>query len=156
MNPFDYVGIDAYYGTWDPGSPEDWDHKILELYELTGAKVLVNEWGYASAGGLLTEDEIRQNAPNCSFKKWKYAWKGVHTEEIQAEFVGRAIAAMQKRRDLLAGMFFYRWEDQATCWQCGKADCPVETAWGLVSQENQPKPAYYAFQAGVKALAGGG
>jgi hypothetical protein len=155
LNPFDYVGIDAYYGTWDPGSPEDWEAKIVELYELTGAKVLVNEWGYSSAGGLLSEGEIRQNAPNCNFKKWRYAWNGGHTPEIQAEFVKRALAAMQKQRDLLIGMFFYRWEDQAACWQCGQPDCPVETAWGLVSADNQPKPAYYAFQAGVSALTAG-
>jgi hypothetical protein len=55
---FDYVGIDAYYGTWDPGAPEDWGNKIVELYELTGARVMVNEWGYASEGAVMSAEEL--------------------------------------------------------------------------------------------------
>jgi hypothetical protein len=155
LNPFDYVGIDAYYGTWDPGAPQDWEGKIVELYELTGARVLVNEWGYASRGALQSAEELRQDAPNCTFKKWRYAWDGGHSPQAQAEFVALALAAMQRQRHLLMGQFFYRWEDQATCWQCGEPDCPVETAWGLVDVNNQPKPAFYAFRDGVKALLAG-
>uniref|UniRef100_A0A7C4PH79 Uncharacterized protein n=1 Tax=Anaerolinea thermolimosa TaxID=229919 RepID=A0A7C4PH79_9CHLR len=152
MNPMDYVGIDAYYGTWDHGSPEDWEKKIIELYELTGAKVMINEWGYSSAGEVMTPEEARQNIPNCALKKWRFAWKGGHTPEIQAEFVQRALMVMANQRQLLLGMFFYRWEDQEACWQCGEADCPVETAWGLVDIHNRPKPAFYAFKEGVRQL----
>lgn len=150
---FDYVGIDAYYGTWDPGAPEDWGAKIVELYELTGAKVMVNEWGYASEGAVMDPEELAHHTgPNCALKKWRYSWNGAHTPEIQAEFVRRALAEMDRYKDLLCGVFFYRWEDQPTCWQCGQPDCPVETRWGLVTEDNRPKPSFHAWKEGIRAL----
>ena len=153
---FDYVGIDAYYGTWDPGAPEDWGNKIVELFELTGTKVMVNEWGYASEGAVMSAEELSSHSgPNCSLKKWRYGWNGAHTPEIQAEFVSRALDEMNRYKDYLSGVFFYRWEDQAVCWQCGQPDCPIETRWGLVTEDNRPKPSYFAWKEGIGKLKAG-
>jgi hypothetical protein len=150
---FDYVGIDAYYGTWDPGAPEDWGAKIMELSELTHTKVMVNEWGYASEGAVMTSEELRAHSgPNCALKKWRYSWSGAHTPAVQAEFVRRALAEMDRYKHLLTGIFFYRWEDQAVCWQCGQPDCPVETRWGLVDEDNRPKPSFEAWKEGIRSL----
>lgn len=150
---FDYVGIDAYYGTWDAGSPEDWGAKIVEIHELTGARVMVNEWGYASEGAVMSEEEQRTHTgPNCALKKWRFAWNGAHSPAIQAEFVRRGLVEMNRYKDLLCGVFFYRWEDQPNCWQCGQPDCPVETRWGLVSETNEPKPSFDAWKDGLSSL----
>jgi len=148
----DYCGVDAYYGTWQEGGPEMWSDRIAELYELTGTKVLVNEWGYASAGGLLTDEERATQPYVCEHKKWYHAWDAGHTPEVQAEFVRVAFEGFREQRDKLLGAFFYRWEDQEKCWQCGAPDCPAETAWGLVGIDQTPKPAYVAFRDGVARL----
>jgi len=148
----DYCGVDGYYGTWSPGGPGDWVPRIAELYALTGVQVLVNEWGYASTGGLLSEEERRGQPYVCQHKKWYHAWDAGHTPEVQGRFVEQVFEGFYQVREKLFGAFFYRWEDQDACWQCGAPDCPAETAWGLVSAANQPKPAYFAFQSGVKKL----
>jgi hypothetical protein len=153
-SPLDYCGVDAYYGTWEAGSPEKWGDRIAELYALTQTPVLINEWGYASAGGVLTEEERADEPYVCQHKKWYHAWDGGHTPQVQAQFVKRAFAAFREQRDQLFGAFFYRWEDQAQCWQCGAPDCPAETAWGLVTADQAPKPAYRAFKEGVAKLKG--
>jgi hypothetical protein len=49
-SPFDYVGIDGYFGSWQPGGPESWPPYIDLAHEMTGKPVLINEWGYASLG----------------------------------------------------------------------------------------------------------
>lgn len=154
--PINYCGIDCYFGTWSPGGPENWAGVIDELYDISGVKVLVNEWGYSSAGEVMTEDEKElQNKlriPNCQLKKWRHAWSGGHTPEIQAQFVKRAYEIFRERREKLLGAFFYRWEDQEKCWQCGEPDCPAETAWGLVDIQGNPKPAFHAFKEGVSLI----
>ena len=151
----DYCGVDAYYGTWQGGGPEAWSDRIAELYALTQTKVLVNEWGYSSVGGLLTEEERASHPYVCQYKKWYYAWDAGHTPEVQAKFVRVAFEGFRAQRDKLLGAFFYRWEDQAQCWQCGAPDCPAETAWGLVGIDQGPKPALAAFAEGVEQLTSG-
>ena len=66
----DYCGIDQYYGTWQPGGPENWNERIAELYAITGGvKVLVNEWGFSSAGEVMTPaDSWNQAWPTASSK----------------------------------------------------------------------------------------
>jgi hypothetical protein len=148
----DYCGTDAYYATWEPGGPEVWEKRIAELYDLTGVKVLVNEWGYASLGGLLSAEDRLGEPYVCQHKKWYYAWGEGHTPAVQADFVRVAFDGFVANSDKLLGLFFYRWEDQEKCWQCGASDCPAETAWGLVTVDQKPKPAYYAFREGVARL----
>jgi hypothetical protein len=152
----DYCGIDQYYGTWQPGGPENWADRISELYAITGGvKVLVNEWGFSSAGEAMTLEELASGLPGCQLHKWLFSWGAGHTWENQAEFIRRAFDVFTEQRDKLLGICFYRWEDQETCWQCGAPDCPVETAWGLVDVHSQPKPSYDAFRKGVKKLVAG-
>jgi hypothetical protein len=103
----------------------------------------------------MDEQELNQRnagASACQFRKWPATWGGGHTPTVQAEFVTRAIDGFVAQRDKLMGMFFYRWEDQERCWQCGSPDCPLEIAWGLVGVDNTPKPAYQAFKDGVRRL----
>jgi len=149
---FDYCGVDAYFGTWETGSPDDWASRIAELYELTGKRVLVNEWGYSSAGGLMSEQDRANEVWPCQVKAWRFAWDQGHTWDVQAKYVKHAFEAFAKQRDKLAGAFFYRLEDQPKCWHCGQTDCPAEMAWGLVDMEGKTKPAYQAFREGVDSL----
>ena len=151
----DYCGVDQYYGSWQDGSPDRWAGRIAELYTITGVKVLVNEWGFSSAGEYMTSEQFRvvqAGAPSCQFKRWMYTWGAGHTPQSQAEYVRIALESFLSQREKLLGFFFYRWEDQATCWQCGAPDCPIETAWGLVDQANHPKPSYVTFIEGVRKL----
>ena len=118
--------------------------------------MFVNEWGFSATGEPMTAEERRQvsigGVAPCQFKRWLYTWGSGHTPQNQAEFVRLAFESFREHRDLLIGVCFYRWEDQETCWQCGAPDCPMETAWGLVTVDNRPKPAYEAFKAGVERL----
>jgi len=148
----DYCGVDGYYGTWIDGGPESWDRRLTELRELTGVPILVNEWGFSSQGALQTPGELPPDRPPCQVRKWPSTWGPGHTPEGQAAFVRACFDVFRKHRESLLGVFFYRWEDQSTCWQCGSADCPIETRWGLVDLHGQPKPAWKADQEGVAAL----
>ncbi len=150
--PLDYCGLDGYYGTWQRGGPEQWAERIDIAHDWSGKPVLVNEWGFSSAGGPVTEEERTSDASVCETHKWKNTWGAGHNPEGQAEFVEAAFDVFAERRHKLIGLFFYRWEDQAECWQCGDPDCPAETAWGLVDLEGNPKPAYHEFKRGVNRL----
>jgi hypothetical protein len=150
--PLDYCGVDKYFGSWHPGGPEDWVPTIEELHELTGAPVLVNEWGYASAGGLKTAEDHEKGRITCDCHRWPHEWDGGHTPEVQGKFVERSFEAFARVRDKMLGQFYFRWSDQETCWQCGEPDCPAETAWGMVDLAGKPKPAYDAYREGVRKL----
>jgi hypothetical protein len=131
-----------------PGA-RDRHERIAELHALTGGvKVLVNEWGYSSAGEVMTRADRESGLANCQLKKWTFAWGSGHNWETQAEYIRRAFEAFAAHRDKLLGICYYRWEDQQTCWQCGAPDCPVETAWGLVDERKQPKPSYVGLRKG--------
>ncbi len=68
-----------------------------------------------------------------------------HTPEGQAEFFSYIIPKIRSL-DYVVGSFIYMWDDTGDCYVCGQDDCPVETKWGLVDSEGNPKPAYYAVQ----------
>jgi hypothetical protein len=148
----DYVGIDGYYGTWDAGSPASWDVALAELFDLTRIPMLVNEWGYSSSGAVMSAEESQSGIPECQVKAWRNAWGEGHTPDSQAAFVSETMNVFGKHRQHLIGAFFYRWEDQQTCWQCGSSDCPVETAWGLVDKQGKPKPSFSAHQDSAEKL----
>jgi hypothetical protein len=150
----DYTGVDGYYGTWSDGGPRSWSDRIEQLYTLTGKPVLVNEWGYASYGEVMDEQQFATGAWPCQFKRWRFGWDAGHTPQVQAKFVADAFDAFCEHRDKLMGAFFYRWEDQEKCWQCGQPDCPSEIAWGLVDRDGKPKPSFDAFAAGAAKLRG--
>jgi hypothetical protein len=152
----DYCGVDQYFGTHRAGGPESWDAMIEELADITQSRILINEWGYSSAGELMNDAE-RERAwggayyRSCMIHKWPYAWGGGHTPEVQAEYIRQTLRVFSKHRGKLIGMFFYRWEDQQKCW-CGLSDCPCETRWGLVDLAGTLKPGFYAFKEGVQQL----
>jgi len=91
---------------------------------------------------------------NCPLRKRRHTWGPGHTPAGQAPFVRGTFEAFRSQRDALLGVFFYRWEDQEACWQCGSPDCPIETAWGLVDREGKPKASLTAFREGVDRLVG--
>ena len=68
-----------------------------------------------------------------------------HTPEGQAEFFSYIIPKIRKKNYVI-GSFVYMWDDTGDCYVCGQSECPVETKWGLVDSEGNPKPAYYAIQ----------
>lgn len=72
-----------------------------------------------------------------------------HTPEGQAEFFEYVIPKV-RNLDYVIGMCVYCWGDSDSCYVCGQSDCPVETGWGLVNGNGEPKPAYYAVQNGFK------
>lgn len=149
----DYCGLDGYYGTWQPGGPESWAERIAEVHALTGRPLLINEWGFSSAGGVMSGEEAEQRLSTCQTHRWRNSWGPGHNPEGQAAFVRQAFDVFAEHRDQLLGLSFYRWEDQDECWQCGEAGCPAETAWGLVDRDGRPKPAFHAFKEGAARLA---
>lgn len=141
----DYAGFDSYPGTWREGGGESWHEYLDAFHELTQKPIIIQEFGYSSAGQLMTEAESKSGAYPCQIKKWKYAWRGVHTPEVQAEFLAEAYRIFAEK-PFVMGATYYCWKDHSTCWQCGSPDCPAETAWGLVDRNNNPKPSYHALQ----------
>jgi hypothetical protein len=145
---FDYAGIDGYYGSWAPGGPEKWVEVLNQVHELTGAPVLVNEWGYSSLGGAPRPPRgpvpPGQNTV-CDTQAWHYVWKAEHSEQEQAEYlrVGLQIFATHPH---CAGSFIYNWGDDATCWHCGRSLCPAECGWGIVDSQGRPKVGYYTVR----------
>lgn len=151
----DYCGADGYYGSWHPGGADTWDTRIRELHAMTGKKIILNEWGFSSVGGVATREERESGKHVCALKKWHYTWGKGHTPEGQADYVRVVFETLRKHRDILLGTFFYRLNDQPTCWQCHQPNCPSETGWGIVDAGGKPKPAYHAFAEGARRLAAG-
>ena len=145
----DYAGFDSYPGTWRQGGPDSWEDYLDAFYELTGKPVIIQEFGYSSEGGLMNAEEISRGAYPCEVKKWKFSWRGGHTPEIQAQFIDETFRILAGK-PFVIGATYYRWNDPETCWQCGQADCPAETAWGLVDKNRNPKPSYHAFKSAVQ------
>lgn len=154
-SPFDYIGLDGYFGSWQSGGPQDWVAYIDEATELAGVPALINEWGYSSLGaGPVTDDPQRRKRYNqdvCLHKHWARVWKKEHSPAEQAEYITECMAIFSSHRRVL-GNFFFKWSDDATCWQCGQPQCPAEVAWGLVGVDGKPKPAYRAYAKAVAKL----
>ena len=89
--PFDYIGIDGYFGSWEAGSPANWIPYIDEVHQLTGRPVIINEWGYSSLqSGPITDDPERTKPYSqdvCRTKSWKHVWRTAHSPEEQADFM---------------------------------------------------------------------
>ena len=76
-----------------------------------------------------------------------------HTPEGQGKFYDDIIERLYNLK-YVAGMIIYCYQDSDTCYVCGQADCPVETKWGLVDAQGNPKPSYYAVQRGFGKIKG--
>lgn len=151
-HPFDYIGIDGYFGSWQKGGPEDWVAYIDEAHQLTGKPVTINEWGYSSLeSGVITDDPGRLKRYNqivCKNKQWNRVWKKEHSPTEQAEYATECLRIFAEHPKVI-GNFFFRWGDTKTCWQCGQPDCPAECAWGMTDTAGQPKPVYHAVKAAI-------
>jgi hypothetical protein len=55
----DFIGTDCYWGSWQPGGPEDWQTTVDRVAEAgRGVPVAICEIGYPSAGGVSKPDEL--------------------------------------------------------------------------------------------------
>jgi hypothetical protein len=143
--PFDYAGIDGYFGSWSPGGPQDWIPVIERIYEITGKPVLINEWGYSSIQG--SGKPLKQKVGNvvCEKQAWNNVWRKEHSPEEQAAYARIALKIFATYPHVV-GCFFYDWGDDAVCYHCGQKECPGECGWGMVDPQGNPKPAYYVFK----------
>ncbi len=115
--------------------PEDMKEEILELYPDYTAEE------YAQ---ILFEGEYK-NHLYTSLPEG-YGLNGyTHTPEGQAKFYEYLIPKLMEK-DYCVGAVIYCWGDSDSCYVCGQEECPVETGWGLVDNDGNPKPAYYAVQ----------
>jgi len=144
--PFDYAGIDGYFGSWQPGGPQDWVPVIERIHEITGKPVLINEWGYSSIQGSGNPLKRKVGNPICEKQAWKNVWQKEHSPEEQAAYVRIALKIFATYPNVV-GCFFYDWGDDAVCYHCGSKGCPSECGWGMVDSQGNPKPAYHAFKA---------
>jgi len=153
--PFDYCGVDHYFGSMQEGSVESWPRVINEIYERWHLPVLINEWGYVSNARTCTEAE--RPAPsdipegwmdNCVVNGLFYEAPGGHTPEVAAEYFRRGLEIFAKHPHVL-GNFLFAFADAPTCWHCGRPECPAECYWGIVDKNLNPKPAYYAIQKAI-------
>jgi hypothetical protein len=142
---FDYVGTNGFFGTFDPGGPEDWYEKTALLNEATGKPVVVQETGYPSEGETMTEAERASGRTHHELGKLPFEWRGRRTPEAQAEYLERAFWVLSNAPGVVGAVWF-AWSDRPRCWNCGRADCPAGTRHGLVDLEGRPKPAYHAFR----------
>ncbi len=81
----------------------------------------------------------------CELAEGMGLYRFPHTPEGQADFFEYIIPRIRKL-DYVIGMNVYCWGDSDSCYVCGQSDCPVETGWGLVDGQGNPKPSYYAVQ----------
>ncbi len=151
----DYAGFDSYPGSWREGGAESWDEYLDALYELVQKPIIIQEFGYSSTGGMMTEKEKAARVYPCEVKKWRFAWRGSHTPEVQAEFIAESYRIFAQKPFVL-GAIYYSWKDASKCWQCGQPDCPAETGWGLVDRDHNLKPSYHSMKATLSALFGAG
>jgi hypothetical protein len=153
--PFDYVGIDGYFGSWQRGGPDNWPAFINEAQAMTGKPVIIAEWGYSSLQeGPIMDDPQRTKHYNqdvCRNKRWGKVWRTSHSPEEQAEYVRQCLRIFADHPHCV-GNFFFRYGDTETCWQCGQPLCPAECAWGMTDVQGRPKPAYHALKESVREL----
>ena len=142
----DYVGVDAYFGTWGPGKVNDWTEAIDFLHGLTDKPVFINEWGYASEGG----EAFRGKTGRPCFEDghFPYVWHKEHSEAEQAEYAAAGVRLLLTYPNCM-GFLYYSWRERDICIWCGKKDCPAGCSWGIVDFESNPKPAYYALKENI-------
>lgn len=119
--------------------PEDMKEEIIEDY---------SDRTPEERADLIFEGEY-SNHLYCELSEGIGLYGFEHTPEGQAEFFEYIIPKIRDL-DYVIGMFVYCWHDSDSCYVCGQADCPVETGWGLVDGQGNPKPSYYAVKEGFK------
>jgi hypothetical protein len=139
--------------------PEMWPEKFEMLKSISDKPIIVQEFGYASAGITLTAAQTRDHpftSPHdrCRWLGWPRQWGNhQHSLEDQAEYVATSMSHFVAE-PRVAGVFFWRWDDAPHCWLCGRPSsiCPGTGRFGLVDEHGQPKPSLEAFGAGASRL----
>ena len=85
----------------------------------------------------------------CELQEGTGLYGFTHTPEGQAEFYSYLIPRLRSLPWCIGAIIYMR-NDSERCYVCGQSDCPVETGWGIVDGEGNPKPAYYAVQKAFK------
>ena len=152
---WDFVGVDAYYGSWEPGGPEAWGGTIDRIFALCGGvEIIVMEYGYASDGGTMTDEERGPQEYSSQqlhkVSKWPYGWGSGHDTESQARYCTAALRIFAEHPKV-SGAFWYKWNDGRQC-GCGNAGCPENRAYGLVAGDQTPKPAWHAHRKAAQIL----
>lgn len=152
---FGYVGDDQYYGSWQGYDVEKWNQTLDEMWDRWNLPIIVNEWGYSSAGNTLSERPNSALVPDgwsdvCYTKSWYHnIATGPHTEKMQAEYFRRGLEIFANHPHVL-GNFMFCFSDAETCWHCGQSECPAECFWGIVDVNCSPKPAYWAAKKAIE------
>ncbi len=115
--------------------PKDMKEELLELYP---------DYTNEEFADLLFRGEY-YNHLYCSLPDGFGLNGYTHSPEGQGKFFEDLIPKIRKL-DYVVGAVVYCWQDSDDCYVCGQVDCPVETGWGLVDLNCNPKPAYYAVQ----------
>ncbi len=150
-NPFYFIGMDCYFGSWAGGNVEDWIPLLDSIWEEFKMPILVNEWGFSSRGNPGELHLTNSNGGHYCFDTWKNTIPGGHCEEVQAEYFRRGIEIFAKHPHVL-GDFMFCFSDAESCWQCGQKGCPAECYWGLCHNDLSPKPSYYAVKETIARL----
>ena len=83
--------------------------------------------------------------------KWPRTSARLHTEEDQAAFYDRLLELLIAQPGV-RGAFAFSWKDNERCYACGSADCPCETAWGMVRKDGSEKPVAEVIRKYAKIL----
>ncbi len=81
----------------------------------------------------------------CEMPKTTFIPGYPHTPEGQADFF-RYIIPHFYEMPYCCGCIVYCYKDSDICYICGQSDCPIETRWGLVDMNDEPKPSYKAVR----------
>ena len=150
---WDYIGCDGYM------RPDLWPEMFDRLKAISDKPIIVQEFGWASAGITLTEEQTRSIGRfsarlRCEYLGWPRDWGDhEHTPEDQAVYVAECMEQFLNE-PRVAGVLFWRWDDAPVCWLCGRpsSTCPGTGRWGLVDEQGQQKPSLDAFAEGAIRL----
>ena len=151
----------GYIGGGAPKTPEE-KRAILERYGVSSeAEARKNIQEFVSRLPQRMQDRIRNDASgdwgnfvfNTDFKDHLYTELPAdvaipaypHTPEGQGDFY-RDLLPRLIRTPYLLGAFIYKSRDTLRCYVCGQSECPIETRWGLLTVEGEPKPAFDAVR----------
>jgi len=97
-NLCDYMGLDAYHGTWIKGTPDDLINDVKALNELTGKPVLLQEFGFASVGDVIEDGELDRAMAQFGFKDFADATANceLYLERLP-ERLSRSIKAIPRK-----------------------------------------------------------
>jgi len=67
---FNFLGYDGYYGTWIKGTPQDYIDTLNRIYDVTGLPIIIQEFGFASDGGIIEPGDYDRYVQTLGFKNF--------------------------------------------------------------------------------------